>query len=167
VSTSERLSTTPPSLRERVSAIVLMAIVASVCALCPGVSSALASESEPGFRVIVHPENPLSRAPRRLLATLFLKEVTRWDDGVAARPVDLRPDTATRRRFSELVLNRSVGAVKSYWQQRIFSGRGVPPPELETDRAVVEYVTKHRGAIGYVAPGTELGKAKILNLGAP
>ena len=37
-----------------------------------------------------------------------------------------------------------------YWQQRIFSGRDVPPPEFELDREVVEYVLKHAGAIGYV-----------------
>ena len=48
------------------------------------------------------------------------------------RPVDLRPNAATRRLFSERMLRRSVAAVRSYWQQRIFSGRGVPPPEPYT-----------------------------------
>jgi ABC-type phosphate transport system substrate-binding protein len=165
--TSKRFLTIPPSLRERWVALALFSLVAVLLALCPGISSALANEAGPGFRVIVHPENPLSRASRRMLATVFLKEVARWDDGTATRPVDLKPDSAARRHFSETVLNRSVRAVKSYWQQRIFSGRGVPPPELETDRSVVEYVTKHRGAIGYVAPGTELGKTKTLSIGAP
>ena len=102
--------------------------------------------------------------PRRLLAGVFLKEVTRWDGGDTARPVDLKPDTSARRRFSEAVLNRSVAAVKSYWQQRIFSGRGVPPPELESDQAVIEFVTKHRGAVGYVSPGAAIGNAKVLQV---
>jgi len=167
LSTPKRFPTIPPSLRERWVALALFSLVAALLALCPGGSTALANEADPGFRVIVHPENPISGASRRMLATVFLKEVARWDDGIATRPVDLKPDSTARRRFSEIVLNRSVRAVKSYWQQRIFSGRGVPPPELETDRAVVEYVTKHRGAVGYVAPGTELGKAKTLSIGAP
>ena len=50
--------------------------------------------------------------------------------------------------------------MRSYWQQRIFSGRGVPPPELESDEAIVAYVLKHRGAVAYVSPNAKLGEAK-------
>jgi hypothetical protein len=125
--------------------------------------SALA-EGEPGFRVIVHQECRTSKAPRRFVANLFLKEATRWEDGQAARPVDLKPDNALRRRFSEAVLNRSVSAVKSYWQQRIFSGRGIPPPELESEQAVLEYVATHRGAVGYVSPAADTSKVKVLRV---
>jgi hypothetical protein len=119
---------------------------------------------DPGFRVIAHPSNPSSKLPRRVVANLFLKELTRWDDGEAVRPVDLKPAAPARKRFSEAVLNRSVAAVKSYWQQRIFSGRGVPPPELESEQAVIQYVVKHRGAVGYVSPDAELGDAKVLRV---
>ena len=79
-------------------------------------------------------------------------------------PVDLKPDSAVRRRFSEHVLNRSVAAVKSYWQQRIFSGRGVPPPELESEQAVLAYVTKHRGAVGYVSTTAEVGNVRVIRI---
>jgi hypothetical protein len=72
------------------------------------------------------------------------------------RPVDLRPQAAARLRFTERVLKRSIGAVRSYWQQRIFSGRDVPPPEVDSDEAVVAFVSKSAGAIGYVS-----GTAKL------
>ena len=62
------------------------------------------------------------------------------------------------------VLRRSVAAVRSYWQQRIFSGRGVPPPELDDDAAVVRYVLKYPGAIGYVTEGTPLEGAKVVTI---
>lgn len=95
---------------------------------------------------------------------MFLKQATRWDDGEVARPVDLKSDSPTRRLFSERVLNRSVAAVKNYWQQRIFSGGGVPPPELESDQAVITYVTRHRGGVGYVSSTTDIGKARLIRL---
>jgi hypothetical protein len=50
--------------------------------------------------------------------------------------------------------------VKNYWQQRIFSGRDLPPPELDSDEAVVSYVLSHRGALGYVSGAAKLDKAK-------
>jgi hypothetical protein len=69
-----------------------------------------------------------------------------------------------RKRFSEAVLKRSVGAVRSYWQQRIFSGRDVPPPEVDSDEAVMAYVARYPGAIGYVSGTTKLVGVKELAL---
>jgi ABC-type phosphate transport system substrate-binding protein len=118
----------------------------------------------PTFRVIVNPSNRQTSVPRDFLVELFLKKITRWSDGEVARPVDQRSDSAVRRAFSESVLKRSVLVVKTYWQQRIFSGRGIPPPELDSDALVVEYVLKHGGAVGYVSGACELGGAKVLTV---
>ena len=144
--------------------MVLLALFVSLLGLCPNALPALADDAEPSFKIVAHPDNPTVKMSRRVLASLFLKQVTRWDDGEAARPVDLRADSGTRRRFSESVLNRSVAAVKNYWQQRIFSGSGVPPPELETEHAVVAYVTKHRGGVGSVSTTTDTGNARLIRL---
>jgi hypothetical protein len=78
--------------------------------------------------------------------------------------VDLAPDAAARARFSQEVLSRSVASMRNYWQQRIFSGQGLPPPELRDDEAVVSYVITHPGAIGYVAAGTPLNGAASLEV---
>jgi ABC-type phosphate transport system substrate-binding protein len=118
------------------------------------------AESAPEFRVLVHPDNPSASLDREFVADVYLKRVTRWPDGQTVRPVDQHPSSAVRLRFSELVLKRSVSAVKRYWQQRVFSGRELPPPELESDEAVVSYVLKHRGAIGYVSGAAPSDRAK-------
>src|SRR5258708_4021517 len=102
------------------------------------------------YQIIVHPSNPTRSVDRKFLADAFLKKVTRWAHGELIRPVDLSPDSPVRNKFSDQVLGRSVGAIKSYWQQLVFSGRDLPPPELDTDQDVVKYVLKHSGAIGYV-----------------
>ena len=119
------------------------------------VGLARADEPRP-FRVIVHPSNPLKAAERAFVANAFLKKVTRWSEGEVIRAVDLRADNGARRRFTEEVLKRSVGAVRSYWQQRIFSGRDVPPPELESDESVVAFVAKYPAAVGYVSGAAKL-----------
>lgn len=143
--------------------VAFFVVLSVLFGICPEASRALADEG-PNYRIIVHPDNPTSKASRQLLANAFLKEITRWDGGEAIRPVDLKPQNTTRRHFSERVLNRSVAAVKSYWQQRIFSGRGVPPPELDSDEAVVAYVMKHRGGVGYISTTADIGKARLVRL---
>ncbi len=52
--------------------------------------------------------------------------------------------------------------MRSYWQQVIFSGRGLPPPELPDDAVVVAYVLSHRGAIAYVSGDAVVRSAKVL-----
>lgn len=117
----------------------------------------------PPYRVIVHPRNPVVSAERAFIADGFLKKATRWRHGEAMRPIDL-VDSAPRRKFSEEVLARSVSAVRSYWQQQIFSGRGIPPPELDGDQAVVKFVLQNPGAIGYVSGHADLEGAKVLQV---
>jgi ABC-type phosphate transport system substrate-binding protein len=115
-----------------------------------------------GYVVIVHPSNGPAALDRQFVAEAFLKKVTTWPNGDVIHAVDLPPGSAARRQFSEEVLRRSIQEVKGYWQQRIFSGRDVPPPELEKEEDVVAYVLKHDGAIGYVSRSTPLGGAKAV-----
>ncbi len=112
------------------------------------------------YRIIVNPSNPTKSVDRKFLADAFLKKVTRWAHGELIRPVDLNPDSPARNKFSDEVLQRSVAAIKSYWQQLVFSGRDLPPPELDTDEDVVKYVLKHSGAIGYVSGSANLNGAR-------
>jgi ABC-type phosphate transport system substrate-binding protein len=127
--------------------------LAVVCLVAAGPSrSPLANPPTPEYQIVVHPEGPAALAlDARFIADVFLRKVKTWPNGESIRPVDLEPGSPVRRRFTEAVLRRPVVAVRAYWQQRIFSGRDVPPPELATDAAVVQYVARHVGAIGYVS----------------
>jgi ABC-type phosphate transport system substrate-binding protein len=118
----------------------------------------------PAYRVVVNPSNPQTAIDRRTLADVFLKKSTRWPTGDAIHPVDQRVDSLVRQRFSEEVLGRSISAVKSYWAQAVFSGRDVPPPELDDDEQVLGYVLRHGGAVGYVSPGANVDRVKVLNV---
>ena len=119
-------------------------------------SSSAWAEAPAAFVVVVNARNPIAEADREFLADVFLKKVSRWGDGESVRPVDLRPDSPTRRDFSQRVLRRPIAAIRSYWQQCIFSGRDVPPPELDSDAAVLRYVAKQRGGVGYVSASVAL-----------
>ncbi len=115
------------------------------------------AEAPAGYRVIVNPANQLQEVEKAVLARAFLKKITRWPDGTPIRPVDRDADAPTRRALTEEVLNRTVAAVRNFWAQAIFDGRDVPPPELDSDAAVVEFVLKWPGGVGYVSPDAPIG----------
>lgn len=131
----------------------------------PGLPTAVrAAAPVPAFRVIVNPANPTTNVDRKFVADIFLKKATRWGQLDIVRPVDLRPDSPTRRAFDEEVLKRSVSAVRNYWQQMVFTGRDVPPPELNSEEEVVAYILRYPGAIGYVSGAIALQGAKVLTI---
>jgi ABC-type phosphate transport system substrate-binding protein len=132
-----------------------MRISGFVTALLLAASVAGAQEAE--FKLVVNSSVGVSALPHDEVSQIFLKKKTTWPGGQAVTPVDL-VDSPTRRAFSKTVLKKEVGAVKSYWQTQIFSGRGVPPPEKGSDAAVLAFVEANAGAIGYVSAGAQVGR---------
>jgi ABC-type phosphate transport system substrate-binding protein len=150
-------------MRLSIVALVLAAGLLLLTALCPNLrAEALASAAT--YQVVVNPSNRMATIERKFLEDAFLKKIRSWPDGGTIHPVDLAAGSPVRRRFSEEVLNRSVEAVKGFWQQRVFSGRDVPPPELETDADVVKYVLKHEGAVGYVSGAAALDGSRVVGV---
>lgn len=140
-------------MRARFLSLLLLA--AAPAALADGV----------GFQVIVHPSNPATSISRRQLSDFFLKKVTHWADGSTVEPVDPPERSLTRAYFlSEVMSGRSLFALKTYWQRRVFSGRDTPPIEKPSDEEVVAFVKANPGAIGYVAPATPVAGVKVVEL---
>jgi ABC-type phosphate transport system substrate-binding protein len=116
------------------------------------------------YKVIVNPENPVGAIDRRFLRDAFLRKASDWNGGAAIRPIDLATRFAARERFVHDVLNKTPAQLKSYWNQQIFSGKGVPPPEAATPAAVISYVLANPGAIGYLPLDADVGGAKVIKV---
>lgn len=117
-----------------------------------------------GFILIVNRNNPVTALAATEVTKIFLKKAELWPDGTPVAPVDLNEGAPARDAFTRSVMRRSVAAVKSYWQQEIFAGREVPPPEQPSDADVVSTVRGLPGAIGYVSPGTPLTGVKTISI---
>lgn len=117
-----------------------------------------------GYVVVVNKSNPIDSISADRASALFLKKVTKWDNGRRALPVDQVAESPVREKFSKSIHGKSVTAVKSYWQQQIFSGRDVPPPEKNSDRQIVSYIEANPDAIGYVSAGAAMGNVKVLKV---
>lgn len=142
-------------------ALLALAVVAVLWV--PATTSAQ-SGSRTAFRVVVHPDNPVDALTQAELSRLFLKKVTTWPEGGKVEPVDQIDAAPVRSAFSSAIHGRQVSAIKAYWNKVIFSGRGLPPPELEGDREIVAFVRSHPRGIGYVSSGTDTSALKVLRV---
>lgn len=115
------------------------------------------------YKVIVNPSNPVSSISREDLSRIFLKKTTKFSDGRGAAPVDLPANSATRESFSKDVHGKSSSAVDAYWQQLIFSGRDIPPPQ-KNESSALEFVRSNENGIGYVSAGADTARVKVISL---
>jgi len=117
-----------------------------------------------GFLVVVNEANPVSSLSRQEISDLFLKKSSEWSGLGRVLPIDQPEGSAVRESFNREIHRKSNTAVRAYWQQRVFSGRDVPPPEKDGDQEVLAYVRKNAGAIGYLSPKASTEGVKVLEV---
>jgi len=132
---------------------LLTAVVAAAAVL--GAAAFGPMSAPPGYKVIVNAENPVTSLPKGKVAKLFLRRAT-WPSGALAVPCDLGDKSPVRSDFTRDIHGKTVLAVKSFWQQQIFAGRDVPPPEKPAEADVIAFVLANPSAIGYVGASTPL-----------
>jgi ABC-type phosphate transport system substrate-binding protein len=140
-------------MRRLLPALLLLALAAPLFA-----------EEQADFVLIAYPGRPEVALSRDDVSRIFLRKQTLWPEGGEVEPVDQAPDQAVRERFTRYVHQRRLQAILFWWQQQIFSGRGYPPVMVQTDAAMVEYVGRVPGALGYVSKGTHLNGVKALRI---
>jgi ABC-type phosphate transport system substrate-binding protein len=140
----------------RAAISLLLACIAVIATAVPSAAE------EHGFKVIVHPSNSVDSVDRDFLRDAYLGKATEWG-GETIRPIDLVKKYPARNQFTKHVLRKTPAQLRTYWTQRIFSGKGVPPPESDAD-AVIKYVLANKGAVGYLPADVDHGKAKVIQL---
>jgi ABC-type phosphate transport system substrate-binding protein len=128
----------------------------SVVKVLLGVALALTGAAElrgqaAGFKLIVPIANPATKIRRADAAAFFLRKAVRWGHGATAVPVDQSMTSAIRSRFSDRILGQPIVAMRTYWQQQMFSGTLKPPPVKTSDDEVIAFVAADPGAVGYVS----------------
>jgi ABC-type phosphate transport system substrate-binding protein len=125
---------------------------------------ATSSARSPQYRIIVHPQNSVTGIDREFLRSAYLKKQIAWQQGEPLRPVGLPRTFAVQEQFTREVLQKTPAQLRNYWNQQIFSGKGVPPIEAATTAEVIAYVIANPGAIGYLPADVDPGAAKSIEV---
>lgn len=140
-------------LRHRIAIALLAATV-----LITGTAQAAS------YKVVVNNSVSVNSLSKKAASDLFLKKTTKWENGSAVAPVDQLESSNAREGFSKAVHGKTAAAVKSYWNQQIFSGRDVPPVEKKSDAEVLSFVRSNPGAIGYVSEAASVEGVRVVSI---
>jgi hypothetical protein len=115
------------------------------------------------FKLVAHPDNPVTAVDVAFVRDAYFKRKLEWKSGDALRPLDLS-DGLVRARFTRDVLGKTPSQLRNYWSQRIFSGKGVPPPVAATPADAIAFVLTNPGALAYLPVGVDHGRAKVIRI---
>ena len=97
------------------------------------------------------------------LRDIFTGAASNFKDGSRAVPVQLKGG-AVHEAFLKTYVGKNDAAFRAVWHVLVFSGQATMPRSFDTEAALLEYVARVQGAIGYVGSSTEPGKAKSLTV---
>ena len=100
--------------------------------------------------VIANPSAGINQLQKEDLVRIFLAKTRTYPNEKPVTAYSQREDSEVRQHFEAAVMEKSPMQIKAYWTRLLFTGRGNPPPALESDREILETVRKDPAAIGYV-----------------
>ncbi len=113
--------------------------------------------------VIVHPSNEAA-LNIKIVKRIFLGKEKKFSDGKEVLPVNQVPSSGARGSFDTDTLGRSSTQIAAYWSKLVFTGKGIPPKELDNDAAVLAIVADNPNAIGYVDRASVSDAVKAVSL---
>jgi len=111
--------------------------------------------------VIVHPSNAAT-IDQAEIARLFTGRGTSFNNGSKATPLNLAESAPARAEFDSKVLSKSSSQMKAYWSKLVFTGKGTPPKELNSDAEMKAAVAADATAIGYIDAAAVDDTVKVL-----
>jgi ABC-type phosphate transport system substrate-binding protein len=114
------------------------------------------------FKVIANPAVTVSSVSADDLKAVFLGTKTSLGDTHVV-PV-LEKSGSAHEAFLKECVGKSDAALSTYYRSLVFTGKGSIPKTLASDAEVVEYVSRTKGAIGYVGASTAPAGVKTIDV---
>jgi ABC-type phosphate transport system substrate-binding protein len=83
------------------------------------------------------------------LSLIYWRKQLYWPNGQRIKPVNLSTEHELRLQFSQKILGSAPKSQIDYWNGQYFNGV-LPPYSVNSEEAVLRYVSQTDGAIGYV-----------------
>jgi len=127
------------------------------------ITPALMAQDSPAasgeLRVIVNSQVSSEALKSDFIMNVFLGKTTKWSDGSKIVPVVLAKGE-TSRNFLHRFVKKTPEQFSTFWKKQIFTGKGTPPKEFESEDDLIKFVAENNGAIGFVTKAPESDKVK-------
>ncbi|MBF0351461.1 MAG: phosphate ABC transporter substrate-binding protein [SAR324 cluster bacterium] len=99
------------------------------------------------FVVIVNPANAVNSLTVDEVKNIVLGKQKRYANGNSAEALD---NASLKELFYKQVTEKNLKQVRAYWARLIFTGKGKPPLEVESDEEVKKWIISNKDGFGYI-----------------
>lgn len=121
----------------------------------------VAAASAQGVSFIVNPQGADAALTADDLKAVLLGNKIKWNGGGVIKLAVLTSGPAHDKVMQDHA-QRSADQFDKYWKKLVFTGKGVMPHQAADEAAIVDYVAKTPGAVGYVSTSSVSDRVKVL-----
>lgn len=133
--------------------------------ILPLVAAVVLFGSFPAFagdiKIVANPSVRADSITPAELRSVFLEDRRSLNDGSRVKPV-LAKGGATHEAFLRQYLGKSDDDLRTYYRTLVFTGTGAMPKSLDSDAEIINYVSRTKGAVGYVSIDFPTNGVKVL-----
>ena len=111
--------------------------------------------------IIANKDLPASQLDKNDIAAIYLLKKKHWENGEDIMPINLPAQADARNHFTAEIFDSTPEKLGSYWDKMLFKGE-TPPVTQNSEQAVILFVERVKGAIGYVETKPQNPQIKIL-----
>ncbi len=112
--------------------------------------------------IIANKDLSAAQLDKEDIAAIYLLKKKHWENGEDIMPINLPAQADARTRFTAEIFDSTPDKLGSYWDKMLFKGE-TPPVTQNSEQAVILFVERIKGAIGYVETKPQSPQIKILH----
>lgn len=113
--------------------------------------------------IIANPSVPADKLDSDEIKNIFLGKTAKWGNNDMVTVV-VSKDSEVHISFLKKYIKRTENQFNNVWRQNLFTGKGKQPVKVESIEELVDYVSKTKGAIGYISSDVKTsGEIKVLS----
>ena len=94
------------------------------------------------------------------LKDIFLGNTVKWDENTKINIV-VQKNSEAHTEFVKTIVRKSSSQFRNYWKKMLFTGKGSAPKTFDNTAALIEYISKTEGAIGYIDSDIAIDGVKV------
>ncbi|RLA69016.1 MAG: hypothetical protein DRG24_09200, partial [Epsilonproteobacteria bacterium] len=99
--------------------------------------------------VVVSKDSMVETLDKHTVQRIFLNKTRSFPNGERAEAIEGVP-SELKQDFYRLVADKSKTQLRSYWAKQVFTGKGKPPKQMNSDDLVI-YIAQNPDAISYIS----------------
>lgn len=108
-----------------------------------------ATQASADIAVITHTSNT-NDLNKTQISRIFLGKAKTFPNSEKSIPMSIKGGSDVHKEFAKKVLGKSSSQLKAYWAKLVFTGKGTPPKQINSDAEMIKLVAANPNLIGFV-----------------